>query len=452
MVAMIFAVIISFSLAGYIRLSQSTLDLSYRSHYSASSLNLAEVGAEEALYCFNQLDTTTVAGAWSGWTLSGNTAKRTFSGYTPAPGATGEIKIYVQNYDGTASNPLIVVESTLTPLRGPPVARFLEITLRRRALNGFGIVGKSWVHLNSNSTTDSWSSDPDNNPATAAVAYSAAVRLDNGNIGVVSATAGALSLDSNASIYGTANTGGGAVSTNSNVRIYSATSPGTPKVDPSRVHTDFSFTFPPITVPAPVIVNAVNSSITGATTFPRTGDVMASDGKYYYRFSSTAVVNMDSNKALTINQPVVFLFTNHLGSIILKTSSNADINVASTASIDIYTNGNISLDSNNDINTTNPPFKCHIYGTSTTSQSFIMSSNVRLSACVYAPNASFNIDSNCNLYGSIVTNTVQMDSNAAFHYDESLANASSANIYGVAKWRELLTSADRAVYATALNF
>jgi hypothetical protein len=53
--------------------------------------------------------------------------------------------------------------------------------------------------------------------------------------------------------------------------------------------------------------------------------------------------------------------------------------------------------------------------------------------------------------GSIVANNITVVGNAAFHYDESLANWGANNPYGIVKWRELLTAADRAAYASVLN-
>ena len=45
-----------------------------------------------------------------------------------------------------------------------------------------------------------------------------------------------------------------------------------------------------------------------------------------------------------------------------------------------------------------------------------------------------------------------MTGNAAFHYDESLENFDTGNPYGIVKWRELTTAADRAAYSTLMSF
>lgn len=464
-VAMIICAIIGISLVSYYKLATTALKGASRSILSFSAMDVAEMGIEPAMACFYSVSTGTAAAtAWDGWTLNSTTneATRTFptssTYFDLGANARGQVKVYVHYYTGTGGSPVIVAKSTITPAEGPPISKFVEVTLANRSLWGFGMVGKTWVHLNSNATADSWISDPDSNSATAAVAYSSGVRRDKGSVGTVSTTNGAVALASNADIYGTANTGGGTVTTSSNVRIHSATSPANPKVDPNQVHRDFTFTFPAIVVPTPTTVNTVSSNWVGGPaaspqTFPRSTDsVNTADGKYYYQFANNTGINMDSNKYLSITQPVVLLMTNDNGVTAIHTSSNGNINVTAGKTLEIYTNGNIALDSNNNLNVGNEAKNLTIYGTNPTSQTFTLSSNVSMYGTIYAPFATFNIDSNCNLYGAIIANTIQMDSNAGFHYDESLANTGTGSGFRVTRWKELQSAADRTTYTTQLNF
>jgi predicted acyltransferase (DUF342 family) len=144
---------------------------------------------------------------------------------------------------------------------------------------------------------------------------------------------------------------------------------------------------------------------------------------------------MDSNKYISITQPVVLLMTSDSGVNAIHTSSNANINVTAGKTLEIYTNGNISLDSNNSINVGNEAKNFSLYGTNPTSQSFVLSSNVTIYGTIYAPFATYTIDSNCNLLGAIIANTIQMDSNAGFHFDESLANAGTGAGFRVTGWK-----------------
>jgi hypothetical protein len=457
-VAMLLCAVIGISLVSYFKLATTSLNGATRSFLTMSNVDLAEIGLEQAMAClYDQSTGTASSTAWAGWTPYGATAvRRTFPGataippyYIPAPGGRAVVNVYVNNYTNTGGAPVIAVKSTITPQSGAVLNKYVEVTLRSRGLWATGMVGRNGVTMNSNARADSW------NSTSAALPYSAGIRRDNGSVGTTSTANGAVALSSNAEIYGTANTGGGTVSTASNVRIYGATSPGTPKVDPTRVHRDFSYTFPPITVPTPTTVNTISASIVAPRTFPNgTTDVPnPSDGKYYYRFAAGKNINMDSNKNLTINAKVVWLFENHSGVDSIHTSSNADtIFLGTTSTLEIYTNGNITLDSNNDINATGQPQRCQVFGTNTTSQTFTLSSNVNWGCAIYAPYMTFRIDSNCSIFGSVIADRIQMDSNAAFHYDEMLGSFGTGAGVAVSRWKELQSSDDRLPYVALLSF
>ena len=75
-----------------------------------------------------------------------------------------------------------------------------------------------------------------------------------------------------------------------------------------------------------------------------------------------------------------------------------------------------------------------------------------LSAVVYAPNATLSINGNGDVQGSFVANNVVMVGNAAFHYDESLANFGGSSPFGISKWTELTSASQRASYRDELGF
>jgi Tfp pilus assembly protein PilX len=465
-VAMIVSAVIAVSLASYLRLSTTSLKLAGRSFVNTAAINVAESGLEQALYALNQNQAhgVALATAWSGWTIdsAAHTAKRTFPDpaasppdnvFTVAPNASGVVKVYVQNYD-LAGAPVIVAKSIVTSTDGsPPISKYIEVRLSRRSLWGYGIVGKDTVRMNSNAKADSWISDSDNNPGTAGLAFPGSGRRDRGSVGVVATGNGAMAMASNAEIYGTANTGGGTVTTSSNVRIYGATSPGTPKVDASRVHRDFAFTFPAITVPTPASFNTVSASWSNNTTIPHpAGTDVADGGVYYYKFAAGHYINLASNRTLTITQPVVLMFENHSGVPSIVMASNANVNVTPAKTVTIYTNGHIVMNSNNSINLGNEAKNFTVYGTHPSDQLFDFDSNVQVYGCVYAPFGRINMDSNTDIFGSVIGKTIQMDSNSEFHYDESLANSGGTGGYRVNRWKELRTSAERATYAAQLDF
>jgi len=459
---MLVASIISISLVSYLNLSRTTLEVAHRSFLVNSSVNLAELGLEQALYCLNrnQSGGVALATAWDGWTTdsTAHTATRTFpdsGSYQPAPNATATVRVFVANYDLQAGAPTVVSKATIQPGgNAPPMSRYLQVTLARRALWSYGLVGRTRVQLNSNARVDSWDSGSDDSPTTPVTAYAAGVRRDNGSVGTVSAVNGAVGLNSNAEVYGQVNTGGGTVTTLSNARIYGATTPARTNVDASRVNNQFEFTFPPITVPSPPTINTIGGSITGNSTLPNPAihSPNPADGKYYFSFGIGTNIDLASNKTLRITDSVVLLFNNHAGVPTIHTDSNANIAVTPGKSVEVYTQGDITMDSNNSINIGNEARHFLIYGTSTTTQRITLSSNVVIYGCIYAPNAAFQIDSNCRLYGAIIADTIQMDSNAEFHYDEALGNFGGRGGFRVNQWKELRDAAERTGSPAGANF
>jgi hypothetical protein len=62
------------------------------------------------------------------------------------------------------------------------------------------------------------------------------------------------------------------------------------------------------------------------------------------------------------------------------------------------------------------------------------------------------VNGNADTFGGIFSNKVSMVGNGSFHADESLARIRNTGLWGLTKWRELSSSADRATYATQLSF
>jgi hypothetical protein len=144
---MLMAAIIGISLVSFIKLSNNSLKQAHRTFYSNSAMNLAEVGLEEAISRFNQLDNVaTAADAWpSPWTLNNTAynsssspftpcATNNFTGFTVGPNTTGSVKVWVHYYNGQAgATPRIVAKSSITqPDGSPPISKYIEVTLRPR--------------------------------------------------------------------------------------------------------------------------------------------------------------------------------------------------------------------------------------------------------------------------------------------------------------------------------
>lgn len=455
-VAMLLCAIIGISLASYLQLSRNSLTISNRALYSNAAMNLAENGLEESMYNINQM-VADPSWTWTGWTPDGSSnARRKWTGYTFDQNATGEVRVYAFNYLGVSA-PKFVARSiiTLGGASSRTIEKWVEVQLRKTSKFSNGLVAKESLRFNgNNASVDSWNSEflPDGTARGTPVGYAAAHRNDNGSIGSISVAVGAVAVN-NADIWGYASTGGALPSVGSNGLIGPfGTSSGT--MNMSHVSTDFSASFDPVSNP------------TGGTTIAAIGN---SDLPLTLGTAGTSTVwrmpsissSGNSSKVLTINGNVTIVLTNTAGSSALDMSGQSSIVIAPGSKLIIYTEGDISMTGNGVANggttaaTANQPINFQIYGTSTsttTSQSIGIKGNGALSGIVYAPNANVTINGNGDVCGSVVAKNITLTGNAAFHYDESLANFGGGNPYRVSRWSELTTATQRNAYSTQLNF
>lgn len=456
MVALILAGIFGIALVSYLRLSTHALRLADRSFYANSAMNLAEIGLEEAITAFNQIDNVGAASAFADWSKPGGTAgRRTFPADTPfALGAntTGTVKVYTTDCTGAAPAPLIVAKAIVTPPNGngPPIYKYIEISLRKRSLFANGLVAREDVTWVGHPLADSWNSDPAGDGSTI-VPYNASLRTANIVVGCLT---GNIGLGSGGEVWGYAKTG--PTGTISGGSVHGL---GTTDDDPSRRTNDFNSTFPPVSVPT-ATANVISSSITNTTSFPRGGDVSVTVGgvaTYYYTFTTGNGISLSGSRALNVNANCVFILTSHAPGTSISTSGNAYISIANGSTLNIYTNGNVSIGGNGLINNNTQPKQCVIWGTGTATgtQAIDISGNGQLKACVYAPNAALSLNgggSAGHVMGAAVARTISMNGGTEFHYDDSLGNLTTGNPFAISKWRELQSATERALYESYLSF
>lgn len=452
-VAMLLSAVIGISLVSYLSLGRTTMEISHRALYNGAAMNLAENGLEYALYAINKDSYNWSSG---GWTVSGTAARQKWTSSGLGSGSTGETRAYVYDYSGGAA-PKVVARSIVSVANsGRPVEKWIEVQLRKTSKFSNGLVAKDTINFNGNSASvDSWRSDPDNNPATPPIPYSAGVRRDSGSVGSISVSVNALAVG-NADIWGYASTGGALPNVGPNGLVGPfGTSSGT--MDMSRVSTDFTTSFDPVTAPAAtynLYISGGSSVISNNESLPRAGDPVSADGYYYIQADS---VNF-TNKVLTITDKVVLKLTN-TGTAIDIGGGSGELRINSGAELQVYGEGKMKISGNGIMNggttnaTANQPSKCQFYGTKTTgTQEIEIAGNGVLSAVVYAPQGSVKINGNGDVSGSIVAKDITVVGNAAFHYDESLANFGGNNPYRVSKWKELTTATDRAAYEAVLTW
>lgn len=434
-VAMLFSAIMAISLTSYLTLSTSTLRVANRTFHNTTALNAAEAGLELGLWSFNKTDSLGLATAWDGWTLDpgAHTATRTF---TLDTGRT--VTVFVQGYDSAIASPKVVAKAVVDPGDGgPEIHKYLEVTLTRRSLFANGLVAKNSISWVGHPEADSWDSDPDNDPSTAAVAYAVGIRSAECTVGCVD---GSISLGSGGNVYGYTATGPSGSTSGGSVHGL-----GTTVNDPTRISTDFSATFPAVTVPSPATSYAIYSG-SEPVAFPRGGDTAAADGRYYYVFGTGAVIS----KTTTVSDDVTFIMTNHSGVNAIGFTGTKKLTINANASVVVYTDGNIRAFGNGIVNN-NPAKHLIIYGTNTSAagQTINIGGNGQLTATVYAPNADIEMKgggSSGQVSGSIVGRTINMNGGTNFHYDVALSRLNGGNPYGISAWKELQSAAERAPY------
>lgn len=436
--AMLFGTLMVVALSSYVALNTHSHKMSNRSFYASEAMNMAESGLEEALWAFNQAnagDTT----AWNGWTTSGTTATRIFTDFPLSANATGQVKVYVNHYNPTPTvQPVVVAEASVTlPHNQGVVRRTVEVNMKRRSYFAAGLVAKNNINFTgTTASVDSWISDPDNNPATAAVAYNSSIRRDRGAIGATAVTA-TISVG-NADIFGTAAVGGtssSAINVGPNGKVGPFSTSNGVK-DPAAVATDFTANFDTVSNP------------TGGTVLASIGATLGTDGM------TTIWRAPQISDSVTIYGNVTLILTAGAGTDAIEIEGSEGITLAPGATLKIYTEGDVKITGNGLLNPNTAPETFQLWGTSTSAiaQDIQVSGNGALKGVVYAPNANIRISGNGDVMGAAVGKNITLDGNAAFHYDESLANWGSNTPFGVVRWRELVTPADRQVYAANLAF
>jgi hypothetical protein len=453
-VAMILSAVIAISVTSYLQLGRTGMTISTRALYNNASMNLAENGLEQAVYAVNKtVADATYDWASNGWTVTGSSVKQKWTGTALGQGATGEVRTWID--DKTSPAPKIVTRSIVTLGNGgKTLEKWVEVSLRKTSKFSNGLVAKQTITFNgNNASVDSWDSNSDTATTADDVAYSATSKRANGSVGSISVSVSAVAVN-NADIFGYASTGGAlpSVGTNGLIGAFGAAAGS---VDMSRVSTDFSASFDAVTAPTTYSYNLYGGAITADESLPRSGtDTVAADGYYYISADS---VNYN-NKVLTITDKVVLKLTNTMTGIDIGGGSGA-LNITGAGELIIYTSGDIKIAGNGVMNggttaaTAKPPAKFQIYGTKTSGvQDIQIAGNGVLSGIVYAPQGSVKINGNGDVLGSVVANDITAVGNAAFHYDESLANFGGNNPYRVSKWKELTSASDRSTYSSTMSW
>ncbi len=357
---------------------------------------------------------------------------RTFTFNNLDQNASATVKVWVAGYDGMTNTPLIVAKSTITPFDGAPIVKYIKVIVSKHGALAKGVVAKYGITWNGHPFADSYKSSPTPGVPPFA-AYSSGIAQSNTT---VASLAGPTISLGQGTVDGNVMTGPGVTLTGGTV------------TGQKIGNFDTSFNYP--TVPTASSVSASVDFAYGTSlpsSLPRAGDTPAADGNYYYFVHGATLEDM------TISAPHNVVIVGDR-----NTSMASGFNVQSTSTTvgkaTVYMDGTISLSGNDTVNNTSWAGALQIY--TTTTQTISFSGNAQFYGCIFAPNAALVGNGGGNtqedLCGSFVVNSVSSNGHMSFHYDEGLNNMTSGKPWSLALWKELQTASDRALYASQLTF
>jgi len=423
--ALLVATVLAAGLVGYLALSSTALKLAQRTLFASDAGNLAEAGLEEALFCFGQVNSgVAVATAWSGWTLSGTTARRTLPQFNRDQNGVGTVKVFVNDYDGSGADAYVVAQATITPFDGSaPVVKILRLGVARGGTFINGVVGLAGLNLNGQPVIDSFNSNPTKSPTGPWRLYSAGISASNA-LAVVKT--------------GTINLGNGLVK--GNVSLGPGVTPPASSQVTGTIQANYGGTF---TMPAYPTAAGVSKSYDLGTTIPSqlpvAGHTPAADGRYYYFVNDATIAKVTIKTGASVT-------------IVGRKTALESVTVLGTGTCAIYIDGTVGAGNKDALNNSNWAGALQIY--STTVNDCTVSGNGELRASLYLPNADLKVaggGSSGSVVGSFVAKTITATGKMSFHYDEALQYQSVAGSGGwkVSSWGELQPGADRAGLSAA---
>jgi hypothetical protein len=328
-----------------------------------------------------------------------------------APQTLGNQRYWVESTDIGAGRIALVAHG-----RDDDAGMSVELVVQPSAEGFFrwAAFGDEAMHMDSNSRTDSYDSG---------LGTYASQQVNGSGSNAYANTEG--DIGSNASI-----------TMDSNIGVWGDAHPGpSGSVSGELANISGSTTPMPETIDLPDIVVPVIAS-SGPVSFDT--QVLAS-GSYDY-----TNLQVNTGKTLTINGPATIVCDN------FKLKSNAHIVVnATNGPVEFFVINDFVLNSNTSINsTTYSPLDVAFNllsdnildpGVDVNFDEDLVDfdSGSQLYGTIYAPSAEITIDSNFELFGSLVARRVDLDSNCRIHFDEVLATASEGAeaVYETLCWR-----------------
>lgn len=279
----------------------------------------------------------------------------------------------------------------------------------------YSLFGKDTINLDSTVCVDSYNSTSGTYASQVSGSGNSAHALVHGTVG----SNGDIDCGPATYVWGDVVPGPSHVVTIDNANISGSTAPAAAPVN-----------FPPINVPT--YANYGSLTINNNTTTIPSGN----------RTYTNLTVN--ASKMLTITGPANVVISN----VTLK--SNASIKIDDAAGpVTLIVIDNFVLNSNSSLypNSRNPAnLRLNMLSDNVADpevnvqlDTLEFASNSSIYGCIYAPEAKVTLNSNFTLYGALMARSLDLNSNARFHYDENLLNsmASGAVTYHMVSWRQV---------------
>ena len=449
LVALCLTVALGVAVIGYVAVCARTMEMSNRSFCTTSSVQLAEIGVEEALWTLNQARLAYVGGSsygWSGagWTLTTPTVNgvpvptstKNLTGFVSNRGLQGSVKIKVEFYSNSnlvpplcfTQPPTVTADGISQMPDGIPIDKQLKLTARPAALftKAVGAYTSTSFTINWICPLDSYETHVNLDPASAlqtrkdeAIVSAPTVSVNAANISGYVATAGT------APTYTTGGT------------VTRSDTPGGVTRDPRYVFTNANQTLFDIlsdaNLPGTWAGTVSDSSNTiGSHVFGTQADL-----KRYTAYD----LSLTSYHTLTIDGPVIIAVSGNL-----YIDSTASIFITAFGSAQIVVGGSITIRGNINNTVTKLPKNLAVFGRSSGSYAYINNYTAQLNTSapfygvIYVPNGSLQVygPGPTTVYGALVANVVdQSYGNGVIHYDLDLRNAVFPALntpFDVAQW------------------
>lgn len=435
LVALCLTTAIGIALASYVALCTRSTQLSTRLLHQEKARELVQIGLEEALWALNQNNWG--ASGPSGntaWTTSGANKTVTLSYPMTGQGATGSVALTVANYASAGPTwPTVTATATLTLPDGQTATKSLQAATAPAPLFGNALASTdSYVSFTAGGTVDSYNSDPDNNAATAAVAYS----FTAGN-----------AANYDAVIAGNTNGSYGVILTQATLRGYATTfgqpvsystsgsppgkilgpSSGAVNVDTTRIGKSafvplenvFAVTTPTVDGGTPslagLLIGLLNALLGGL-------------GIELFK----APTGWTVSDAVTINHPTKIVvngdFNLTTGGLPPLFTTTGKITIQAGGSLELYVSGDVTIGAGGFDNQTNDPKKLAIFCTgSSTTDAVEYNSASAFCGVIFSEHKPIDLRQNGPYLGAMLSRQYVRFSGSAtapnFHYDTALRTA-----------------------------